>query len=124
MGVVAQMFLTKTRKEGIKLCWQVMLNGAANPSRLFHTNLWIKFSHMFPNIAARMSRDRMNIPRRLGDELRRREALMMAEVTSKMKNPCITIYDSFICARDAKDELLEVCREVIPKHLGFEHLPE
>lgn len=121
--LASQLFLANTRRKGIKLCWQVMLNGSSDPERLFYTNMWTKFSDMFPNVAARMSQDRRKRPRRLGDELRRREAVMMIEVTSRMKSPCITIYDSFLCAKDAQSELMNVCREVMPKHLGFIHLP-
>jgi len=116
-------FLANTPRKGIKLCWQILFNGKTNPTRLFRTCLWKKFSYLVPCISARMAQYKRAKPRALGDELRRREAQMVSAIASKLKSPCITTYDGFMCAWDAEAELIELCRTETRKHLGFVHLP-
>ena len=116
-------FLANTPRKGIKLCWQILFNGKTNPTILFRTSLWRKFSHLVPCISARMAQYKRAKPRALGDELRRREAQMVSAIASKLKSPCITTYDGFMCAENAEAELIELCRKETRKHLGFVHLP-
>jgi hypothetical protein len=117
------MFLSEESRKGIKVCWQVIFNGKTNPQRLFRTCIWDKFTLMFPCIASRMAQYKRANPRALGDQLRRQEAQMVASIASQLSSPCITLYDGFMCAEDAADELIEICRTETPKHLGFVHLP-
>ena len=116
-------FLAKNPRKGVKTCWQVIFNGKTNPQRLFQTCLWTKFSDMFPCIAGRMAQYKRSNPRALGDQLRRMEAQMVASIASQLTSPCITLYDGFMCAEDAANELIEICRTETLKHLGFVHLP-
>ena len=123
-------FLAKAPRKGIKLCWQVIFNGKGDPTRLFCTNTWHKFSELFPITAARLASYKRSNPRALGDELRRREGQMLAEILTTFKDadtetlhPCVPLYDGLLCPESLVGELVEVCRKVTPKHLEFVHLP-
>lgn len=118
-----QGFAGKDPRKGVKLCWQVLFNCKTNPNRLFNSQVWRKFGKLYPNTAARMAQYKRSNPRALGDQLRRTEALMVADVMKSFKRPCVSLYDGFLCPASEADELIEVCRKVTPKHLGFIHLP-
>jgi hypothetical protein len=123
-------FLAKDPRKGIKLCWQVIFNGKGDPTRLFCTNTWHKFSELFPITATRLASYKRSNPRALGDELRRREGQMLAEILTTFKDadtgtlhPCVPLYDGLLCPESLVSELIEVCRKVTLKHLEFVHLP-
>ncbi len=48
---------------------------------------------------------------------------MLAEILEKYYRPWIPLYDGLLCLESKANELIAVCREITPRHLGVVHLP-
>lgn len=114
----AELLALPSRK-GIKLCWQVILNGKGNPSRLFASRTWQKFEELFPIMAARIAGMKRANPRKLGDHLRAIEAQFVNAIAQSFDHPTATLYDGWLVEAKHAQALSDAVRAFSGQLLGF-----
>ena len=116
-------FLTLPARKGIKLCWQVILNGKGNPARLFTSKTWQEFTHMFPIMAKRIAGMKRKNPSSLGNILRSEEAEFVNGVATALKGPVATLYDGWLVAESDAEPLRLLCCRISTELFGFKINP-
>lgn len=112
-------FMALPARSGIKLCWQVILNGKGNPARLFTSRTWQKFSLLFPIMAARMAGMKRANPSALGNALRSQEAEFVNGVAMALGKPVATLYDGWLVAEDDAEAIRQLCCRLSLELFGF-----
>lgn len=112
-------FLALSPRKGIKLCWQVILNGKGAPSRLFTSQTWAKFDELFPIMAKRIAGMKRANPRKLGDHLRAIEAQFVSAIAQAFEHPTATTYDGWLVEHQHAQALSDAVRAFSGQLLGF-----
>ncbi|WP_162029321.1 MULTISPECIES: hypothetical protein [unclassified Lentimonas] len=112
-------FLALSPRKGIKLCWQVILNGKGDPSRLFTSQTWAKFDELFPIMAKRIAGMKRTNPRKLGGHLRAIEAQFVSAIAQAFEHPTATTYDGWLVEHQHAQALSDAVRAFSGQLLGF-----
>ncbi|MDG1301994.1 MAG: hypothetical protein P8R37_10450, partial [Opitutae bacterium] len=113
-------FLALPSRKGVKLCWQVILNGKGNPSRIFaRSATWAKFKLLFPIMAKRIAGMKRANPRKLGNHLRAIEAQFVSAIAQVFEHSTATTYDGWLVEAEHAQALSDSVRAFSGQLLGF-----